>query len=148
IIDASPPLLDVVYRAARELVPVLELLNLYRRDIVAAFANVAASTNVGTPGPDGSLQRYLRVLVPLNSEGPVGQSQRLATNRHNPYLAPGAQENYLRGGLRAFDCRNLGNPQTVPVTPPGTGAPPCLVQPPWSFRGQTRAFPHVERDGP
>lgn len=148
IFDASPPLLDVVHRAARELIPVLELLNLYRRDIVAAFANVAASTNASTPGPDGTPQHYLRTLVPLNSEGPTGQAQRLPSNRHNPYLAPGAQENYLRGGLRAFDCRNLSNPQTIPVAPPGTGAPPCLVQGPWTFRGTTRHFPHVERDAP
>jgi virulence factor Mce-like protein len=148
IVDASPPLLDVVYRATRDLIPVLELLNLYRGDIVAAFANIAASTNATTASTDGTVRHYLRTLVPINSEGPVGQARRLASNRHNPYLAPGAQNEYLRGGLRAFDCRNLGNPQTVPIAPPATGAPPCLVQAPWRFRGQTRAFPHLERDPP
>ncbi|MDX6698424.1 MAG: phospholipid/cholesterol/gamma-HCH transport system substrate-binding protein [Solirubrobacteraceae bacterium] len=148
IVDASPALLDVVDRAARDLIPVLEFLNLYRRDIVAAFANIAASTNSSTPGPDGTPQHYLRTLVPLNSEGPMGQAQRLASNRHNPYIAPGSQADYLRGGLRAFDCRNLSNPQTVPIPPPGTGAPPCLVQAPWRFQNRTRAFPHVERQSP
>jgi hypothetical protein len=87
-------------------------------------------------------------LIPLNSEGPLGYPNRLGSNRHNAYLAPGAQDNYLRGGLRAFDCRNVGNAQTFPIVPPGTGAPPCLEQAPWTFRGRTRAFPHVERDSP
>ncbi|MEA2663748.1 MAG: phospholipid/cholesterol/gamma-HCH transport system substrate-binding protein [Candidatus Eremiobacteraeota bacterium] len=148
IVDSSRPLLDVIYRAARDLTPALEYFNAYRRDIASAFANVAASTNAYTTAPDGTAQHYLRVLIPANSESPVGYTQRLGTNRHNPYLAPNAQENYLHGGLRAFDCRNLGNPQTFPIFPPATGAPPCLVQAPWRFRGATRAFPHVERDAP
>ncbi len=148
ILDTSRPLLDVVYRAARELGPVLDFLSLYRRDLSSAFANVAAATNAYTETPDGRASHYLRVLIPVNNELGVGFAQRLPTNRHNPYLAPGAQDNYLHGGLRTFDCKNLSNPQTFPVIPPGTGAPPCLVQQPWTFRGQARAFPHVERDSP
>ena len=148
IVDASPPLLEVIHLAARDLIPVLELLNAYRRDLVAAFANVAAATNATTTAAGGRTAHYLRVLIPINSEGPVGQPRRLASNRHNPYLAPGAQDDYLRGGLRAFDCRNLSNPQTVPIAPPATGAPPCLVQGPWTFRGATRHFPRLERDAP
>ena len=148
IVDSAPPLLDATYRATRELVPVLELLNLNRSDIVAAFANLASASNASTPGVDGRPIHYLRNLVPLNSESPLGQAQRLASNRHNAYLAPGGQEGHLRGGLRAFDCRNLSNPQTVPIAPPATGAPPCLVQAPWRFRGATRAFPRLEREAP
>jgi phospholipid/cholesterol/gamma-HCH transport system substrate-binding protein len=148
ILDATRPMLDVIYRAARELTPTLEYFSAFRRDIASAFANVAAATNAFTLGADGNPVHYLRTLIPLNNEGPVGYPARLPSNRHNAYLAPGAQDNYLHGGLRAFDCRNLGNPATVPVAPPGTGAPPCLVQAPWTFRGATRAFSHVERDSP
>jgi phospholipid/cholesterol/gamma-HCH transport system substrate-binding protein len=148
IVDSAPPLLSVVHLAARDLIPVLELLSLYRRDIVSAFANVAAASNATTAGADGTQMHYLRTLIPVNSEGPAGQPARLASNRHNAYLAPGAQDEYLRGGLRAFDCRNLGNAQTVPIVPPATGAPPCLVQAPWRFRGATRAFQRLERDAP
>jgi phospholipid/cholesterol/gamma-HCH transport system substrate-binding protein len=148
ILDTSRPLLDVVYRAARELGPVLEFFSLYRREISSAFANVAASTNAYTAGPDGQPLHYLRTLIPINSETGVGFAERLPSNRHNPYLPPGAQDNYLHGGLRAFDCRNLGNQQTFPIVPPGTGAPPCLVQGPWTFRGKSRYFAHLERDSP
>jgi phospholipid/cholesterol/gamma-HCH transport system substrate-binding protein len=148
ILDVTPPLLDVVYRAARELGPTLEFLARYNREISSAFANVAASTNAFIVTPEGKALHYLRTMIPINNEAGFGFPQRLGTNRHNPYLAPGGQDDYLRGGLRAFDCRNLSNPQTFPVIPPGTGAPPCLVQAPWTFRGATRAFPHVERDAP
>ena len=126
----------------------LEFLDLYRREISSAFANVAASTNAFTTAPDGRAVHYLRTMIPINNEAGYGFAQRHPTHRHNPYLAPGAQDDYLRGGLRAFDCRNLEHPQTLPVIPPGTGAPPCMVQAPWTFRGKTRAFPHVERDTP
>jgi phospholipid/cholesterol/gamma-HCH transport system substrate-binding protein len=148
ILDATPPLLDVVYRASRELIPTLEMLGMYKREISSAFANVASATNAYTVAPDGRAVHYLRTEIPINNEAGYGFGQRQPTNRHNPYITPGGQDNYLKGGLRAFDCRNLGNPQVLPVIPPGTGAPPCLVQAPWTFRGKTRAFPHVERDGP
>jgi hypothetical protein len=148
ILDATPPLLDVVYRAARDLGPTLELLSLYRREIASAFANTAAATNAFTTAPDGRSVHYLRTMIPINNEAGYGFAQRHPTNRHNPYLAPGAQDDYLRGGLRAWDCRNLSNPETFPVTPPATGPPPCLVAAPWKFKGKTRSFPHVERDTP
>jgi phospholipid/cholesterol/gamma-HCH transport system substrate-binding protein len=148
IVNSSRPLLDVVYRAARDAAPIVDYFYQYRKDIVASFANVAAATNATAPAADGTPLHYLRVLIPFNNEQPVGQAQRQPTNRHNAYLAPGAQENYLHGGLRAFDCGNLSNPATIPGFPPGTGAPPCLVQAPWKFRGATRAFPHVERAAP
>jgi hypothetical protein len=148
ILDATPPLLDVVYRAARELGPSLQLLSAYKREIVAAFANVAASTNAFTTAADGRAIHYLRTMIPINNELGYGFAQRHPSNRHNAYLAPGAQDDYLKGNLKAWDCRNLSNPQTLPVIPPGTGAPPCLVAAPWKLNGQTRSFPHVERDTP
>jgi hypothetical protein len=55
------------------------------------------------------------VLIPVTTEGFVTQSQRLASNRHNAYLAPGAL-NKLPSGLEAFDCSNVNNPQTVPCS--------------------------------
>ena len=115
ILDATPPLLDVVYRAARDLGPTLELLSLYRREIASAFANTAAATNAFTTAPDGRSVHYLRTIIPINNEAGYGFARRHPTNRHNPYLAPGAQDDYLRGGLRAWDC-----PQPLqPRDPPG-----------------------------
>ena len=93
---------------------------------------------------DAAGNHYLRSLIPLTNEGPLGWSQRLGTNRHNPYFTPGGLSNLSPGPLLAYDCRNVGNATPLPPLP-GGGAPPCLVQPPWTFQGHTRAFPHVER---
>jgi phospholipid/cholesterol/gamma-HCH transport system substrate-binding protein len=147
IVKSAGPLMGVIHPAARELVPVIDYLGRYTSDIVASFANVGASTQASTPGPDGPLH-YLRTIIPLVNEGYYGFSHREPSNRHNPYTSPNALENHLHGGLRAFDCRNLSNPANFPPPPPSTGPPPCLVQPPWTFRGVTRAFPHVERTPP
>jgi hypothetical protein len=65
---------------------------------------------------------------------------------HNPYLEPGGLQNLAGNGLRAWDCRNVDNPQTVPVIGHGR-APHCLVQGQWYFQGETNAYPHVRRDG-
>jgi hypothetical protein len=51
----------------------------------------------------------------------------------------------LSGPLRAFDCRNTANP---PLVPSANGAPPCVEQGPWTFRGARRYYPHVEREAP
>jgi hypothetical protein len=87
----------------------------------------------------------LRNVIPINDESLVAAGQRLAANRHNPYLAPGGLSKLAEGGLEAFDCRNTANPQTVPVL---TSAPDCRVQAPRTFRGLTGQFPRVEKAGP
>ncbi len=146
IVRAAGPLLDALYPAARELVPVVQVLNAYRREILAVAANVAAATQASTELPDGSQRRVLRTMIPLTNELIDGYKHRLASNRHNPYLRPGGLADLTNGTIRAFDCDNVDNAQTVPVI--GSGAPPCLVQEPWDFNGRRRSFPQAERDGP
>jgi ABC-type transporter Mla subunit MlaD len=148
IVGAAGPLVDVLHPAGRELVPVLKLLEAYRGDIVSGLANAASATQATLPAQPGGRpgQHYLRVLPPLNSEAAPGFSRRLGSNRHNAYPAPGGLRELLAGTPKAFDCANAANAQTYPVL--GSGAPPCRAQSPWTFRGQTRLFPHVERDAP
>ena len=105
----------------------------------------AAANQATAPGLDGKPVHYLRTLVPITEEALVGYEQRLPSNRHNAYFAPGGLAKLADGGLLASDCRNTTNPQIVPVI--GTGAPPCKQQPPWTFGGKTRYFPHVEPRG-
>jgi hypothetical protein len=107
------------------------------------MANVGAALQATSPGADGEPVHYLRALVPFTEEAVVGYEQRLASNRHNAYFAPGGLERLGDGGLLAADCRNTANPQTVPVF--GTGAPPCRQQNPWTFAGTSAYYPHVER---
>lgn len=142
IARATRPLLRVIAPTGRELAPVVELLGEYDREIVAALANLGAATQGSIRRADGTRSGYLRAIVPVTNEGIYGYTARLGSNRHNPYLEPGGLQNLAGDGLRAFDCRNTGNPQTVPVL--AGAAPPCLVQQPWTFRGETRAYPHVQ----
>jgi len=146
LVRAVEPLVEVLHPIARDLAPVADYLGIYRNEVVTMFANVAAAAEASFTAPgSGRSVRYLRVLIPITQEAFVNQAQRLPSNRHNPYLAPRGLDR-LEAGLLAFDCENLSNPQTVPVL--GTGAPPCLVQPPFTFRGRTGSFPRLERDAP
>ena len=76
---------------------------------MAATAGIAAATQgVERQGAGTAPIHYLRALVPFTSEGLVAADERFGTNRHNPYLLPGALEK-LDTQLEAFDCRNTEN---------------------------------------
>ena len=140
------PVLDT---AGTELVPVVDYLTVFRREILAGMVNLGMDLQASTPAQAGSSAsplHYFRVLFPFNNESLFGAAQREPSNRHNPYFAPGGQD-LLASGLRAFSCANTSNPATVPVVSSGT-SPPCLTQSPWDFRGATRSYPHVERSAP
>lgn len=131
-------LMDVLLPAGRDLVPVLQLVELYRRDIVGSLANGAAAAQ-GTIGG----KHVVRIGLPINNEGQLGQSTRQGSSRWNPYWAPGRALE-LWTGKQALDCRQTGN-VAVPL---GTGAPPCLKAEPWEFQGSTRLYPHVRENSP
>ena len=146
VVDAIRALAPVLDASGRQLVPVVQLLGLYKRDVLAATVNLAAATEATTPLPAGGSQHYLRVMAQFNNEGAQIASQRLPTNRYNPYPAPGALS--MAGGapIAAFDCRNTSNPATLPVLAGAAnpGAPPCVTAQPWVFQGAARSYPHVE----
>jgi phospholipid/cholesterol/gamma-HCH transport system substrate-binding protein len=108
------------------------------------WANIAADTQgvARTPG-DAHPLHYVRTLIPFTNEGFVTYSHRLPSNRHNPYLAPGAMDK-VATGLESLDCANESNQQ---IAIPSISFPPCRTQKPWTFRGLTQAFPHVQEDG-
>jgi phospholipid/cholesterol/gamma-HCH transport system substrate-binding protein len=143
LVDGLGPFVEVVYPATREITPIIDLVASYRRELVATMANVAAALQATAPGVDGSPVHYLRALVPYTEESIVGYGERLPSNRHNAYFAPGGLARLSDGGLLAADCSNTTNVQIVPVM--GSGAPECRVQPPWTYDGRTAYFPHVER---
>ncbi|MFL5846590.1 MAG: MlaD family protein [Solirubrobacteraceae bacterium] len=143
LVDALGPFTEVVYPATREITPIIDLVARNRRELVGTMSNVAASLEATSPGLDGKPVHYLRALVPVTEEAFVGYGERLPSNRHNAYFAPGGLDQLAAGGLLASDCRNTTNPQVVPVV--GSGAPECKLQPPWTLNGRTAYFPHVER---
>ena len=130
-VRAAPPLVQQLEPLARDLRPVADYLGLYKREVMQSWMNVAAATQATFQDP-GAAQplHYLRVLIPLTTEAFVTQGKRLASNRHNPYFAPGAFDK-LASGLEALDCTNTSNPQSLPVL---GSAPPCRAQAPLDVR--------------
>lgn len=145
IVRSAQPAVDALYPAGQELVPVIQILDAYKDEIVSASANIAAATNYTTPGPGGRPMRALRVLSPLWTEGVLGAEQRSPTNRYNPYHSPGGLGK-LATGLESFSCKHTANPPNLQSA--GAPAAPCLQAAPWTFRGDTRSFPRLERDAP
>jgi hypothetical protein len=122
--------LGPLLQAAQQVVPVINYIQLYPQDILAAFGSLPALLNASAPASNG-ITHYIRSAITLNNEGLFGQSQRPATNRHNPYISPGELANVANGGLQSSDCNNLGNTGVVSLL--STGNVPCRLQPqfPW-----------------
>jgi phospholipid/cholesterol/gamma-HCH transport system substrate-binding protein len=107
--DELTPLLTRISPFGKQLVPVLEVLQSYKREVTAFVANAAAATNafVNPPEADGKRVRYLRTTSPLSPEVFAGYPERLGINRTNPYTKPGGYEN-LSSGLESFQTNHCG----------------------------------------
>ena len=159
--------------------PFLQFTSTYIPELQAFFANFTASTqshgkntNVEGHTDAGPPQHFLQAMQVLSPEGLSIYSQRVGTNRGNPYFKPGVFANLANGPLQVFSTSNCSNPtpavsgpatenisQSVieelikfkvanaPETPNQVAAPPCLQQEPFSFNGQTSQFPHVVYGG-
>jgi virulence factor Mce-like protein len=119
--------------AGRQLVPVLQLLERYRHETVAAVANTASASQEKLNG-----HHALRILLTVNNEGVFGQQSRQGSFRSNPYPAPGSTVG-LAEGRGAFTCAEAANPTYLAPT----SSPPCVEQPPWRFQGRTAAYPRL-----
>lgn len=134
---ALPP----VDGALRQLLPVLQLLRANRSSVHGVLANVAQIQNGTMVGPGGRTIHYGNGLPTIWNEIVGGWIKRLPTNRLNPYPKPESLRDIATGGLKAYDCRNLGNPLYLPAL--GSGAPPCVEQGPWTFNGKRAYFPRL-----
>ena len=128
--------------------------------------NIEGRSNAGPP------QHFLQAMQVLTPEGLSVYTQRVGTNRANPYFKPGLFANLATGPLPVLSTSNCSNPtpsvsgpategisQSVieelikfkvanaPEAPNQVAAPPCLQQEPFSFNGQTSQFPHVVYGG-
>ena len=140
VVRAARPVMQRLEPTLREALPVVDYLALYKSEITATLANLAAATQgAAPPSPGAEPLRYLRALVPFTAEGMVAADKRFGSNRHNPYFSPRALDK-LKSGLESFDCRNESNPEKPQP------ARPCREQEPLEFRGERRAFTRVEAD--
>jgi phospholipid/cholesterol/gamma-HCH transport system substrate-binding protein len=143
--DAFHPALDVLLPAVRQITPVISFIGLYRRELIAAMANLAAALEARAPAqtngyPDQRGQAsYLRSLAIVGNETPFGQSVREPTNRDNPYFSPGELAN-LAHGLESASCANTGNPNQSGLHFANV---PCRVQPGFEYNRLVRYFPHL-----
>ncbi len=142
-------------------VPVINYINVYRREIAAFFANSAATTQAVSQNiTQTALLHYLRISNPVNPETLNGYQTRLESNRGNPYMTPGGYGKLL-SGLEVFGgylCTRNAQPTigpSIPATLVGflssvyytasPGGPPCRAQPRLGTQttGQLTLFPHL-----
>lgn len=100
--DEFPPLLRAVDPFLRNLNPILVGLKLYRSELTAFFANLAATFN-GQLVEKGN-PHYLRTVGGMNPETIASYPHRLAINRNSAYSPPKWAEGLLEG-LPGFDTR-------------------------------------------
>jgi virulence factor Mce-like protein len=142
---ASRPLLGQVFPLGRELVPMVQFAELYRRELITSWAKVAAATQASFPDPGtGKPLHYLRLVAPVTPDVTALYSERPGSNRHNPYYLPGGLAPDGDQGPKAFDCRHAARP-ALPVL---GAAPPCREQGPLRFRGRLERFPRLLPDPP
>jgi virulence factor Mce-like protein len=154
-----------------ELVPVINYIQSYRREITAFFANSVATSQGQFASGNGGRAHYVRISNPINPELLTGYTNRPYSNRSNAYMAPGGY-NQLLTGLNVFGsflCTSNPLPtigsslsQTT-TTVTGTvltlaqlvakyyftsqpGGPPCKAQPPLgsTTTGSNQTFPHLQ----
>ena len=158
----SVPLLTRLTPYLGGVIPVVDYINTYRREIAAFFANGTATTQATLPGNVNPAKlHYVRVSSPLNPETLTDYSTRLESNRGNPYLVPGGYSSLVQG-LPVF-ASNLCTSNPQPTIGPTISAsiaavlssvyyttdpsgPPCRAQQPLgeATTGQTQAFPQLQ----
>jgi virulence factor Mce-like protein len=78
------------------LVPVIEYIESYRREVTAFFANSTATTQGDLAAANGSAH-YVRISTPINPDSLTTLQQRLYTNRSNAYTVPGGSGDLVKG---------------------------------------------------
>jgi virulence factor Mce-like protein len=106
--DEFPPLLRALDPFIRNLNPILTGLKLYKVDLTAFFANLAATFSGELPPQvegETELPHYLRVIGGMNPETLSTYPRRLSINRNSPYSPPKWAEGLTSGALPSFDTR-------------------------------------------
>lgn len=116
--DEFPPLLRASDPFLRNFNPIFKGLNLYRNEVTAFFANIAAATNgiLTEETASGGHPHFLRVMGPLNPETFSSYSSRLTINRNSAYSPPKWAEGLL-SGLPGFSTRQCSSGNVANLDP-------------------------------
>jgi phospholipid/cholesterol/gamma-HCH transport system substrate-binding protein len=157
----SVPLLTRLTPYFGGVIPIVDYINDYRREIAAFFANGTAASQATLPSVTQKPLHYARVSLPVNPETLTNYSHRLESNRGNPYLVPGGYAS-LQQGLPVFGsnlCTSNPQPAIGPTISPALAAvlsavyytadpsgPSCKAQPLLgeATTGQPQAFPQLQ----
>lgn len=170
-LDESVPFLVALKPYLGNVVPVIDYVDAYRREIAAFFANGTATTQAVAFSANGGNAHYLRISNPINPELLTTFPNRPSSNRSNSYMSPGGYAQLLRG-LSVFGsylCTSHPLPTLGPSLSQSTtsvtgtvltlaqlvsqyyytstpGGPPCKAQPPLGTQttGQNQSFPHLQ----
>jgi len=106
--NEAPRLLARLPDYLKEFTPLISAASYYRRELAAFLGNAAAATNASSPyGRAADRVRYIRAAVTLGPESAAAfGTQRLTTNRSNPYPVAGSSADLASGGLPVFDATN------------------------------------------
>ena len=112
--DQLPSVLTRLDPWMDQVIPIVQTIYDYRREVTALVANTSAATNGFNRGAESQNQavRYLRTVSPLSPETLAAYPERLKTNRTNPYVAPGGYEN-LTSALESFTTSHCTNGLTA-----------------------------------
>jgi virulence factor Mce-like protein len=173
LLDDLKPLLRQVHPAMQQIVPMLQFIQPYKRELTAFLGNTVSATQAVAPVSLTSGVRrvhYLRTANPINPEVLAAYPRRIGSNRPNPYTLPGLFDQ-LPTGLPSFETRQCG--RGVPTLAPGIQpalvqllgqatvdvinelllpataggpipAPPCKQQDKYTFQGKTTQYPQVD----
>jgi ABC-type transporter Mla subunit MlaD len=115
--DQFPPLLRALNPFLRNLNPFVTGLGLYKHELAATMANVAATANARLPTNGAGVQvHYLRAMGPFNPESLASFPARTTTNRTNAYPQPLAMKS-LASGFPSFDTRGCTAGVTATLNP-------------------------------
>ena len=115
--DQFPPLLRAVDPFLRNLNPVITGLGLYKHELTATVANLAAMSNAKLPtNADGVQVHYLRAMGPFTPESLATYPTRTTTGRTNAYPQPLSAKS-LATGLPSFDTRGCTAGVTATLSP-------------------------------
>jgi len=122
--DEFPPLLRAADPFLRNVNPLLTGVGLYKHELTATMANIAAIANGKLPveNAQGENAHYLRAMGPFNPESLATYPSRTTTNRTNAYPQPLAAKS-LATGLPSFDTRSCSSGVTATLNPESVKAP-------------------------
>ncbi len=143
--DELPPLLRALDPFLRNLNPILTGLGLYKHEITAVIANLAAATNAVLPtNSKGRQIHYLRSLGPLGPESLATFSNRLTNNRNSAYSQPRAARR-LASGLLNFDTRQCSSGITATLDPDTPNDPTFNARTDGDVEEATELFERLKR---